>query len=112
VNGFVRDLDGLRKLNLPVFALGTAARAPSKHAPGTVGVSVTIANTTIQAGDFIVGDEDGAVTIPSTDIQNLEPKLEALFIQDRLIQDRVASGATKRANFENLLNQAGVHWIA
>ena len=112
VNGFVRDLDGLRKLNLPVFALGTSARAPSKHGPGTVGVSVTISTTTIQAGDFIVVDEDGAVTIPSTTIHNVEPKLKALFTQDRLIQDRVASGATEPPNFENLLSQAGVHWIA
>ena len=112
VNGFVRDIDGLRKLNLPVFALGTSARAPTKQGPGTVGVSVTLATATIQAGDFIVVDEDGAVTIASTTIHNIEPKLDALFTQDRLIQDRVASGATKPPNFENLLSQAGVHWIA
>jgi regulator of RNase E activity RraA len=77
-----------------------------------VGVSVTLSTTTIQAGDFIVVDEDGAVTISSTNIHNIEPKLDALFTQDRLIQDRVASGATKPPNFENLLSQAGVHWIA
>jgi 4-hydroxy-4-methyl-2-oxoglutarate aldolase len=111
VNGFVRDLDGLKKLNLPVFALGTSARAPSKRGPGTVGVSIAISSTTIQAGDFIVIDEDGAATIPSTNIHTLEPKLEALFAQDRLIQDRVASGATKPPNFESLLSQAGVHWM-
>ena len=100
------------KLNLPVFALGTSARAPRNHGPGTVGVSVTLSTTTIQAGDFIMVDEDGVSTIPSTNIHNIEPRLEALFTRDRLIQDRVASGATKPPNFENLLSQAGVHWIA
>lgn len=111
VNGFVRDIDGLRKLDLPVFALGTSARAPTKHGPGTVGVSIAISTVTIQAGDFVVIDEDGAVTISSTDLQNLEPKLDALFTRDRLIQDRVASGATEPPQFENLLSQAGVRWI-
>lgn len=112
VNGFVRDLDGLKRLNLPVYAIGTSVRAPSKHGPGTVGVPITISTTTIQAGDFIVVDEDGAVAIPSTNMHYVEKKLDALFTQDRLIHDRVASGATKPPNFDNLLSQAGVQWIA
>jgi 4-hydroxy-4-methyl-2-oxoglutarate aldolase len=111
VNGFVRDIDGLRKLDLPVFALGTSARAPSKHGPGTVGVSIAISTATIQAGDFIVVDEDGAVAIPSTTLFEVEQKLEALFAQDRLTQARLASGATTPPNFESLLSQAGVNWI-
>lgn len=112
VNGFVRDLDGLRKLDLPIFALGTSPRAPSKQGPGTVGISITISTSTIQAGDFIVVDEDGAVAIPSANLGGVEQKLEALFAQDRLTQARVASGATTPPNFENLLNQAGVNWLS
>lgn len=66
IEGCVRDVANLRKMPLPVFALGTAVDGPEKTAAGgSIGKPVEIGNARIKNGDLIRGDEDGVVAIPA-----------------------------------------------
>jgi regulator of RNase E activity RraA len=67
IDGAVRDLAGLRDLNWPIWASGTAA-PPSLAQLHCVDFQVPIAcaGVAVWPYDLIVADDDGAIVIPAT----------------------------------------------
>lgn len=65
VDGFCRDLRGLRRVGLPVYARGATPMAGSTRDPGSFDGPVTIGGVLVHAGDVVVGDEDGLVIAPA-----------------------------------------------
>jgi 4-hydroxy-4-methyl-2-oxoglutarate aldolase len=61
VDGYCRDLAGLRRIGLPVYARGTTPMSGSTVDPGTFGKTVRIGGVDVGPGDFVVGDDDGLV---------------------------------------------------
>ncbi|MFJ7508618.1 RraA family protein [Peribacillus simplex] len=64
VDGVVRDLEGIKALNYPVFCKGTTIAASGKAGMGEINVPISCGGTTIHPGDIVVGDIDGVVVIP------------------------------------------------
>ncbi|SIS07686.1 RraA famliy [Peribacillus simplex] len=64
VDGVVRDLEGIKSLNYPVFCKGTTIAASGKAGMGEINVPISCGGTTIHPGDIVVGDIDGVVVIP------------------------------------------------
>ncbi|BAU95336.1 dimethylmenaquinone methyltransferase [Corynebacterium suranareeae] len=64
IDGAVRDVDELEKLDFPVWAAGVSPAGPYKHGPGRLGVPVSIGGVVCQHRDFVVADADGVVVIP------------------------------------------------
>ena len=63
-DGLVRDVVGLLKADLPVFARGIAPNAGYKTGPGAINAEVSCGGVAIAPGDIVVGDRDGVVAIP------------------------------------------------
>src|SRR5690625_2524165 len=63
VDGVIRDLIDIKKLNFPVFSKGTTVSSGGKNGPGETNVSISCGGTSVHPGDIIVGDVDGAVVI-------------------------------------------------
>lgn len=74
IDGAVRDVDELQKLDFPVWAAGVSPAGPYKHGPGRLGVPVSIGGVVCQHRDFIVADADGVVVIPG---ESAEQHLQA-----------------------------------
>lgn len=70
VNGALRDIDEIRKLNYPVHVLGTSPRRSKGHME-TIGtnVPVSIKGVQINPEDLLVMDETGIVCISQNDIE-------------------------------------------
>ena len=64
INGAVRDLDEIRKSDLPVFAVSACARDGTINAFGEIGAPINCGGATVHTGDYILGDEDGVIAIP------------------------------------------------
>jgi regulator of RNase E activity RraA len=64
VDGLVRDVDGLLKAKVPVFARGLAPNGGFKTGPGEVNTTVSCGGISVGPGDLIVGDRDGVVAVP------------------------------------------------
>src|SRR5690625_2198786 len=64
VDGVIRDIVDIKKLNFPVFAKGTTVSSGGKNGPGETNVSISCGGTSVHPGDIIVGDVDGVVVIP------------------------------------------------
>jgi 5-oxopent-3-ene-1,2,5-tricarboxylate decarboxylase / 2-hydroxyhepta-2,4-diene-1,7-dioate isomerase len=65
-SGFVRDVDEIARLELPVYAAGTSP-VNGRGRAGTVAMDepVVIHGVTISNGDLVVGDADGVIAIPA-----------------------------------------------
>ncbi|MGG3466076.1 RraA family protein [Neobacillus pocheonensis] len=64
VDGVIRDIQGIKALNYPVFCKGTAVAASGKAGMGEINVPISCGGTTVHPGDIVVGDADGVVIIP------------------------------------------------
>lgn len=65
IDGAVRDGDSILEMGFPVFCRGLSIRAAQKNQPGRVNVPIVCGGVTINPGDWIMGDRDGVVVIPS-----------------------------------------------
>ena len=59
INGYVRDIDILSKLNIGVQALGTVPVRSEKKNQGQVGIDVSFGGLTFCSGDYVYADNNG-----------------------------------------------------
>ena len=59
LNGYVRDIDILSKLNIGIQALGTMPVRSEKKNQGQVGVDITFGGITFSRGNFVYADNNG-----------------------------------------------------
>lgn len=64
VDGVIRDIVDIKKLNFPVFSRGTTVSSGGKNGPGETNVPISCGGAQVNPGDIIVGDVDGVVVIP------------------------------------------------
>lgn len=63
-NGVIRDIEGIKELDFPVFCKGTTTAAGSKAEEGRSNIPVSIGGVIVNPGDIIIGDQDGVVVVP------------------------------------------------
>ena len=59
INGYVRDIDVLGKLNLGIQALGAMPVRSEKKNQGQVGIEVSFGGLTFCSGDYVHADNNG-----------------------------------------------------
>lgn len=74
VDGVIRDVEGIKNLNFPVFCKGTTVAASGKAGMGEINVPISCGGTSIYPGDIIVGDADGVVVVPQAREQEILKK--------------------------------------
>jgi regulator of RNase E activity RraA len=71
-NGFVRDVDEIAALGMPVVAAGTSpVNGRGRAGTSAMNEPVTINGVTIRTGDLVAADRDGVIVIPG------DPELHA-----------------------------------
>lgn len=79
-DGAVRDYEGVAGVGIPVYSAGAhPAVLGRKHVPWDMDLTISCGGATVQPGDIIVADSDGAIVIP--------PKLVAEIIDDVLAKE-------------------------
>jgi len=109
-DGLVRDAVGLDSMGLPIHARGYSPKAPTKQGPGTVGLPVQIGGVTIEAGDFVIADEDGIVCVANSLLLGLLEKLKHMQHKDQEKLNFIKAGGAIPADLDILLDQVGVAW--
>jgi 4-hydroxy-4-methyl-2-oxoglutarate aldolase len=92
VDGAVRDLDELAAIGLPIWARFVRAQGATKGAVGRLDVPVTIGGTEIRPGDLVVLDCDGALALPSAQIDEVLPLALERAERERAMRQRYAAG--------------------
>lgn len=64
LDGFVRDKDGIKELDLPIYCTGTYPKRPGKADVGGINIPITIGHVKVRSGDLLIADNDGVVIVP------------------------------------------------
>src|SRR4051812_24936271 len=89
IDGLCRDVAGLRRLGLPVFARGTIPRSGSTVARPALNEAVTWGGVDVAPGDIVFGDDDGVAIAPAERFEAALGTAEAIGRAERTILERV-----------------------
>lgn len=82
IDGVVRDIAAIKKMNYPVFCKGVTTAASDKRGSGELNVPISCGDAVINPGDIIVGDEDGVVCIPQEKSADILQKAKEKLLKD------------------------------
>ena len=93
IDGGARDWSYIEKLDFPVYAkYKTPADINGRWCLSDYNTPIIIGQTTIEHGDYIVGDSDGVVVIPSVVIEEVVAKAEACIHTENLVRLEILQG--------------------
>jgi 4-hydroxy-4-methyl-2-oxoglutarate aldolase len=93
-NGCVRDSAELGSIGLPTFACGKGLRKTLKEGEGEHEITVDFDGVTVDPGDWVLGDNDGAVVVPRAQLESVIDEALRLLEQERVIFEGLRSGKT------------------
>ena len=85
-DGMVRDAAEIIALGLPVFCRGATPNSAFPSGPGEVGLPLAMGEVTIESGDVIIGDRDGVVVVPRTELAAVTARLELVAAKEAEMQ--------------------------
>lgn len=97
IDGAIRDVGAITELGMPCFARGVTHKGPYKDGPGEINVPVCVGGMVIQAGDIVVGDEDGVVAFPQAIASDLLQAVRAQEAREASIIKSIHQGSYKGA---------------
>lgn len=110
-DGFVRDIAGIREVGLPCYAAGITPNSPVRNGPGTVGLPVVVGGVAVDAGDIVVGDENGVVVVPRARIAATIARLPAIKAAEAAMEARVKAGLDRPDFWQELIDGGRVRYI-
>jgi 4-hydroxy-4-methyl-2-oxoglutarate aldolase len=82
-DGLCRDLRGLRRIGLPVFARGTTPRAGTAVSRAPSGATIAFGGVEVAPGDIVFGDDDGLLVASAERIAAALDTAEAIAAAER-----------------------------
>lgn len=94
IDGAVRDVEDIRRLNFPVFAASIAPNAGEPKGFGEINAEIQCGGQTVKPGDFIVGDDNGVVVVPKERGYEIARRAVEVEKNERRIRDEIKRGKT------------------
>lgn len=105
IDGAIRDIQGIKDLDFPVFCRASTIAASTKSAPGELQVPISCGGVSVSPGDIIVGDADGVIVVPSGKEEEILAATIEKIKKDQQRQEQY-SGSKERA-LQYLLSMLG-----
>ena len=105
VDGPIRDIDEIGSWDFPVYCTGTTPGGPYKEGPGEVNVPIACGGVSVNPGDIILADPDGAIVIPRKDAPNIYEAALKFKEQDEAKLIKTREGTINREWVDKLLVQ-------
>ena len=108
IDAAVRDTEDCAKGSFPVFASGANPNGPLKNSGGRINWPVSLAGTTVNPGDLIVGDADGVVVVPREMAAEIVKGAQAKVDAENQRMAAIGRGELKQAWVAESLKSVGV----
>ena len=101
VDGFCRDLRGLREIGLPVYARGTTPASGTTVSRAPHGQTISFGGVTVEPGHAVHGDDDGLIIALPEQVEAAREKAEAIARAERQLLTAMSRGEAlhDRTNF-------------
>lgn len=96
IDGLIRDLPGIREVDIPVYARGVTPIGPLHRGPGEINYPISCGGIVVNPGDLICADENGVVVVRKEFAEEVLIKLKK---QKQALEAYVAD--VKRGIFSN-----------
>jgi RraA family protein len=96
IDGLIRDLEGIEKVGMPVFARGVTPTGPLHRGPGEINYPIQSGGIVVNPGDIIFGDACGVVVIR----QEIAPELLGR-CQEKTAREEEYVASVQRGDFSN-----------
>lgn len=107
INGAIRDAGAIRAGTLPIFAAGVTHRGPYKDGPGEINLPIAIAGMVFEAGDLVLGDEDGVLAVPFADVEAVLAAAQAKQAAEKKQMAAILAGTSDRSYIDATLTRLG-----
>lgn len=94
IDGTVRDLDDIVKMDFPIFCKHISSNAGEPKGFGEIGAEITCGNQTVKTGDWIVGDDSGVVVVPQEIAQEIANRALDVKEHENRIREEIKSGGS------------------
>ncbi len=94
IDGAVRDVDDIRRLNFPVFAVSAVPNAGEPKGFGEINAEIKCGEQTVRPGDYIVGDDNGVVVVPKERGYEIARRAVEVEKNENRIRDEIKRGRT------------------
>ncbi|KAA9028489.1 RraA family protein [Niallia endozanthoxylica] len=96
IDGAIRDIQGIKDLDFPVFCRASTIAASIKAAPGELQIPISCGGVSVSPGDIIVGDADGVIVVPSRIEEKILAAADEKIKKDQERQEKY-SGSKEKA---------------
>jgi RraA family protein len=111
VDGAIRDLGTIKKMDFPVYAIGITPKGPYKDGPGEINVPISCGGVTVNPGDILVGDEDGIVVIDPKDAPEILLKAKTTVAKEAGIMEDIKNNTWERTWVDKALREKGCEFM-
>ena len=102
IDGAVRDIDDIRKMNFQSWARFVNPTAGEPKGLGEINVPVKVGGIEVEPGDFVVGDDSGLVRIPRARLTEVANRAMDCLERENRIREEIREGSTLSAVVELL----------
>lgn len=92
VDASVRDIEELRAIGLPVWCRWIRSTGATKSLRGQIDVPVHVGGATINPGDVVVLDSDGAVVVPASSLHQVTDRAHDRQKKEEAMRQRLQAG--------------------
>jgi regulator of RNase E activity RraA len=92
IDGAIRDLVEIKKELLPVFARSVVPNAGGAEYPGEINIPIECGGVVVHPDDWIIGDEDGVVVVPSARLAKVLETAQQLLKVEKAIYREIRRG--------------------
>jgi regulator of RNase E activity RraA len=112
IDGSLRDLDALAKLDMACYCAGVQPNGPYKFGPGEINVPISCGGITVNPGDLVVGDADGVIIVPRQEAENILAKTIKKQAQEVQTGKDIVAGTWDRSSYtEEAMTKLGCTFI-
>jgi len=94
IDGAVRDLDDIIKLNLPIFSKYVVSNAGEPKGFGEIGSEIECGGQNVRNGDWIIGDDSGVIVVPQDIAQEIANRSLDVKEQENSIREEIKKGGS------------------
>ena len=94
IDGAVRDLDDLLKMDFPIFSRHISSNAGEPKGFGEIGAEIICGDQIVHTGDWIIGDDSGVVVVPQEIAQEIANRSLDVKEHENRIREEIKNGGS------------------